>query len=82
MYNRNLKITFEFNNFVNFFDKIKVMLNFNSSFSRSPEKIRIQKFGWYKFCTTLYKLLFPKNLKLWRQKIGFGTGHEDIGLKL
>jgi len=30
----------------------------------------------------LYHLFFPKNLKLWHQKIGFGTGHEDIGQKL
>ena len=87
MYNRNLKIKFEFNNFVKFLFKniiflIKLKLNFNSPFSRSPEKIRIQKFGWYKFCTTLYQLLFPKNLKLRRQKIGFGTGHQDIGQKL
>ena len=25
---------------------------------------------------------FPKNFKLWHQKICFGTGHQDIGQKL
>jgi len=25
---------------------------------------------------------FAKNLKLWHQKISFGTGHQDIGQKL
>ena len=40
----------------------------------------ILKLGWYKFYTTLYQPIFPKNLKLWHQKIGFGTGHEEIGL--
>jgi len=30
----------------------------------------------------LYQLFFPKNLNLWHQKIGFGTGHQDIGQKL
>ena len=39
----------------------------------------MKKFGWYKFCTTLYQL---KNLKLLHQKIGFGSGYPDIGQKL
>ena len=25
---------------------------------------------------------FPKNFKLWHQKIFFGSGHQDIGQKL
>jgi len=35
-----------------------------------------------KIFITLYQLFFPKNLKLWHQKISFGTGHQDIGQKL
>ena len=30
-------------------------------------------------CTNFF---FPKSSKLWHQKTGFGTGHQDIGHKL
>ena len=43
----------------------------------------ILKFGIrYKFRTTFYQLSFPKNLKLWNLKIGFGTAHQEIGQQL
>ena len=47
-----------------------------------PVVFEILKFGWYTFCTNLYQLFFPKNLKLRHQKKGFGKGHEEIGQKL
>ena len=40
------------------------------------------KFTEEKVGTEFVPTFFSVNLKLWHQKIGFGTGHQDIGQKL
>ena len=49
----------------------------NMKVDKNTGEIRKEKILYH-----LVSTFFPKNLKSWHQKIGFGKGHQDIGQKL
>jgi len=85
------KFKFEFSTFVklllkfNFSDKIKlikVKLNSNTPFFKITGKNSYVKIWVVKILYHFVPAFFHLNLKLCHQKIGFCTGHQDIGQKI